>query len=134
MNRLIVAAAIAFASAIPAQKPSPKPAPVPVRGQGCVANGVEAGCLVVRDQGSGTLYNLLISGARPKVGEGIEFTGSPHDGPTSCMQGTPIDVSSWSENDTVKCSSDATPAPGTSSGEAGARDACRFPGFPLRIP
>jgi len=114
MKRLIFAAAVACTCAICAQKPgpTPKPAPVSIHGQGCVTNGIEAGCLVVRDQSSGTLYNLLISGARPRVGEGIEFTGSPHEGPQACMQGTPINVSSWSQNDAVKCTSQSTPAPG----------------------
>lgn len=104
-----------------AQKPSPKPAPpstppppapVPVHGQGCVADGDHTGCLVLRDSGSGVLYNLLISGARPHAGEGIDFTGSPHEAPTSCMQGVPVNVSSWSQTDSVKCSSDTSAAPG----------------------
>lgn len=115
----LVLAAFTFA-----QKPGPKPAPphppspVPVHGQGCVADGVQVGCLVVRDSGSGILYSLLISGAHPHVGEGIEFTGSPHEAPTSCMQGTPINVSSWSQSDSVKCSSDKTPAPDKTSAQA----------------
>jgi hypothetical protein len=104
MNRFRVAAAVfALAAFASAQSPSPKTAPVPVHGQGCVANGVEAGCLVVRDSGSGTLYNLLISGARPQVGEGIEFTGIPHEGPTMCMQGVPVKVTQWSRKESIKC-------------------------------
>ncbi|MFZ0302994.1 MAG: hypothetical protein WAL75_09920 [Terracidiphilus sp.] len=96
-----------------AQKPTPKTAPVPVHGQGCVASGVEAGCLVVRDSNSGTLYNLLISGARPKVGEGVEFTGVPHEGPTMCMQGTPVNVTQWSDKDSIKCPANESPSKGS---------------------
>lgn len=96
-----------------AQKPTPKTAPVPVHGQGCVASGVEAGCLVVRDLNSGTLYNLLIGGARPKVGEGIEFTGVPHEGPTMCMQGVPVNVTQWSGKDSIKCPANETPSKGS---------------------
>ena len=100
---------VALAAIASAQKPTPKPAPVPVHGQGCVANGVSAGCLVVRDTNSGTLYNLLISGARPKVGEGIEFTGNPHEGPTMCMQGIAVDVTQWEGKDSIKCPASETP-------------------------
>jgi hypothetical protein len=110
MRHLAAAAAfIALAALTLAQKPSPKPAPVPVHGQGCVASGVGAGCLVVKDSGSGVLYNLLISGVRPQVGEGIEFTGNPHEGPTMCMQGVPVDVTQWSRKDSIKCPANETP-------------------------
>jgi hypothetical protein len=96
------------------QQPSPKTAPVPVHGQGCVASGVEAGCLMVKDSGSGVLYNLLISGMHPKVGEGIEFTGIPHDGPTVCMQGIAVKVTQWAQKDSIKCPSNETPDKGSS--------------------
>ena len=49
MTRFSMAAIIVFGAAITcAQMPNPKTAPGPVHGQGCVASGVEAGCLVVR--------------------------------------------------------------------------------------
>jgi len=104
---------LALAAAAFAQKPAPKTAPIPVHGQGCVASGVEAGCLVVRDSNSGTLYNLLISGARPKVGEGIEFTGVPHEGPTMCMQGVPVNVTQWAGKDSIKCPANEMPNKGS---------------------
>ena len=94
---------VAAAASISAQAPSPKTAPVPVHGQGCVANGAGPACLLVKDTGSGVLYNLLIGGARPQVGEGIEFTGIPHEGPTTCMQGVPVKVTQWSRKDSIKC-------------------------------
>lgn len=96
-----------------AQTPSPKTAPVPVHGQGCVASGVEAGCLVVKDSGSGVLYNLLIVGTRPKVGQGIEFTAIPYDGLTMCMQGTPVKVTQWAQKDSIKCPANETPDKGS---------------------
>ncbi|MGP8253224.1 MAG: hypothetical protein ACLQHF_14435 [Terracidiphilus sp.] len=114
MIRIRVAAAfLALAAFTFAQNPSPKTAPVPVHGQGCVASGVEAGCLVLKDSGSGILYDLLISGARPQVGEGIEFTGIPHDGPTICMQGTPVKVTQWARKDSIKCPPNETPSKGS---------------------
>jgi len=105
-------AAFAFGQK-PAPKPSPEPqpktAPVPIHGEGCVASGVSAGCLVVRDASSGTLYSLLIGGARPRVGEGIEFTGVPHEGPTMCMQGVPVNVTQWDSKESIKCPDNASP-------------------------
>jgi len=117
MRRLILLVVVlAGAVYVSGQAPRPKTAPVPVHGQGCVAAGVEASCLVVKDTGSGVLYNLLIRGARPQVGTGIEFTGVPHEGPTMCMQGVPLDVTEWDRKDSVKCTQDATPAPGKTAG------------------
>jgi hypothetical protein len=75
-----------------------------VQAEGCVEQGVEAGCQVVKDLNGGTLYNVLIKGPRPGVGEGIEFTGAPHDGPTSCMQGVAVDVVKWTPKKSLKCS------------------------------
>jgi hypothetical protein len=67
-----------------------------VSGSGCVEPGVEAACYVLKDQKTGTLYNLIFVGPRPAVGSGIRFTGEKHDGPTTCMQGQPVKVTSWS--------------------------------------
>jgi hypothetical protein len=81
--------------------PSGKPAPI--HGQGCVTAGVEAGCLVVRDLKSGRLFNLLFRGIQPAAGQGIEFDALPHQGPSTCMQGTALDVTDWARKDTLKC-------------------------------
>lgn len=75
-----------------------------VNATGCVQAGVEAGCLVVQDKTSGNLYNLVIRGARPLVGAGIEFTGVPFNGATTCMQGVAVEVSSWTHDASLKCS------------------------------
>ncbi|MGH9600557.1 MAG: hypothetical protein ACRD27_11890 [Terracidiphilus sp.] len=95
--------AAAAAGACPAQQPKP------VHGEGCVQAGVEAYCLVLKDLKSGTLYDLLIKGARPPVGLGIEFTGIPRAVMTTCMQGTPLEVTNWARKDSLKC------APGEAS-------------------
>ncbi len=79
-----------------------------VRAEGCIEQGVEAGCLVVKDMKSGKLYNILVKGLRPGVGEGIEFTGAPHDGPTACMQGVAVDVINWAPKHSLKCSPKGT--------------------------
>jgi hypothetical protein len=92
---LVLAALPAIAA--PTQKP-PK-----VHGEGCVEPGAEAHCFVVRDLKTGNLYNLMIKGMQPEIGSGIEFTGLPHNGVTTCMQGTAIDVQTWTRKTTLKC-------------------------------
>ena len=83
--------------------PRPQEHPNPMHGQGCVKAGVENNCLFARDLKTGKLYNLIVKGLAPPVGIGIDFTGYPHKGPSTCMQGIPIDVESWSHNRTIKC-------------------------------
>jgi hypothetical protein len=68
-----------------------------VSGSGYVTAGVEAGCLMLQDSKTKTLYNLFfISKRKPALGAKIHFTGTRHDGPTTCMQGEAIDVQKWS--------------------------------------
>lgn len=90
---------------------SPAPEAKPVTGQGCVEAGVEAKCLVVKDVTSGVLYNLLIKGTQPEVGTGIEFTGTPYNGMTICMQGTPLNVTKWTRDSSLKCAPPAAAKP-----------------------
>lgn len=85
--------------------------PKPVKGQGCVAAGVEASCLVVKDVKTGVLYNLFFKGAKPAIGTGIAFTGVPSDMMTSCMQGKPLAVSKWSSVSSLKCPSSPAQKP-----------------------
>jgi hypothetical protein len=69
-----------------------------IKGAGCVEAGVEAGCLVVNNAGDKKTYNLLFgSGKKPTVGMAITFQGSVHSGPTTCMQGTPVNVTKWTQ-------------------------------------
>ncbi|MGA3263005.1 MAG: hypothetical protein ABSC47_03055 [Terracidiphilus sp.] len=74
-----------------------------VRAEGCVEPGVENQCLVVKDVKNGKLYNVFIKEPRPAIGDGIEFTGVLYDGVTYCMQGTPVQVTSWARKDSLKC-------------------------------
>ena len=79
-------------------KPQEPPAPAKtISGLGCVEAGVEAGCLVLRDEKTKTLYNLYFSMPRkPQPGMGIRFRGTKKDGVTICMQGEPVNVGNWS--------------------------------------
>lgn len=104
MNRVMLAvAALVLAGAATTASAAAATDPKQVNGQGCVKAGVETSCLVVQDTVSGKLYNLLIKGAKPAVGIGIEFTGVPFGGVTQCMQGTPVQVSTWTRKDSLKC-------------------------------
>jgi|CZKF01.1.fsa_nt_gi hypothetical protein len=85
------------------------PDPKQVRAVGCVEAGVEMRCLVLKDMKSGKLYNLLVKEPRPKIGDGIEFTGVPFDGVTYCMQGIAVQVTDWTHKDSLKCSQGDAP-------------------------
>ena len=82
---------------------APPPDAKQIHAQGCVASGVEASCLVVKDTATGKLYNLFIKGAKPPIGAGIEFIGHPISGGTTCQQGTPVDVSNWQRKPSISC-------------------------------
>ncbi len=104
MKRIaMVLAALAMAGAAVTAVAGPELKPKEIHGMGCVEAGVEARCLVLKDIKSGTLFNLLIKEPRPAIGEGIEFTGARHEGPTVCMQGVAIAVTSWARKDSLKC-------------------------------
>jgi hypothetical protein len=92
----------------PQQKP-PDPKAARVHGEGCVAPGAETRCVLVRNPKTGVVFNLLIKGMQPEIGSGIEFTGVPHHSITTCMQGTAIDVESWSRKDGLKCTQPTAP-------------------------
>lgn len=85
-----------------------KPDANKVEATGCVEAGVEAGCLMLRDLKSGKLYNLIVKVPHPRVGEGIEFTGTLFRGMTACMQGTPVEVEKWEPRATLKCGAGET--------------------------
>jgi len=96
-------AALLFAWSAPSVAAAPQKPAVQVRGQGCVESGVEAGCLVLKDLKTGSLYNLFVKGMHPAIGDGIEFVGVPHNGPATCMQGLPVDIVSWARKDSIRC-------------------------------
>jgi opacity protein-like surface antigen len=102
MKKFAFAAALLVLATAAATAASPSDAKQ-VKGQGCVQAGVEAGCLVVKDAQSGKLYSLLIKGAKPAIGAAIDFAGTPVSGTTACMQGTPVQLSTWSNNESLQC-------------------------------
>jgi len=109
MKRIALAvAALVLAAALPAGA-GPLPKSNQVQGEGCVEPGVQMHCLILKDVKTGKLYNLLIKGAQPAIGEGIEFTGLPHHGPTVCMQGLPVDVLTWARKPSLKCKQGPAP-------------------------
>ena len=79
-----------------------KPEIQEVKATGCVRKAVEAGCLLLRTLDGKTIYNIFTT-TKPEPGTVITIDGKPHRGPTACMQGIPIDVSSW-EPTGEKCS------------------------------
>jgi hypothetical protein len=97
-------AVLSLAASIPAiATAAPPPDAKQIHGQGCVAAGVEASCLVVKDTASGKLYSLVVKGAKPQIGIGIEFTGVPSSGPTACQQGASVDVANWQRKPSISC-------------------------------
>jgi len=98
---ILMLAAMVLAAAAAGARPAQQTKPAV--GEGCVQAGVEAHCLVVKDLKTGHLYNLFFKGVPPPVGLGIEFTGVPKDGMTTCMEGTALDVTEWARKDSIKC-------------------------------
>jgi hypothetical protein len=103
MSMVLAALAVVMVVPLGAMAQNAKQDGKKVQGAGCVEAGVEAGCLIVKDIKSGKVYNILVKDPRPRVGEGIEFTGTLFDGVTMCMQGTAVEVASWEHKDTLKC-------------------------------
>jgi hypothetical protein len=94
---LLVFGAVVLAASAPAA-PKMLDEPLPhktISGYGCVTSGVEAGCLMVTDTKTQTVYNVYFRGTKPRVGTAIRFSGTPHDGPTTCMQGQAVNVTTW---------------------------------------
>ncbi len=86
---LVLGALLGSAVHAIAEKP---PAKV-IEATGCVEKGVEAGCLMLVTA-DGTKYNIFAD-PRPALGTWISIRGTRHDGPTICMEGTPVRVQSW---------------------------------------
>ncbi len=86
------------------RKSSPSAAAKAITGVGCVGPGVEERCILLTDTKTHTLYNLFFTGKKPLLGSTIHFEGKRHNGPTTCMQGQPVDVTKWTKLDN-SCSS-----------------------------
>jgi hypothetical protein len=100
---LALAAMLVATAAIPAGS-GPAPESTQVHARGCVEAGALERCLMVRDEKSRKLYNILTKEPHPAVGDAIEFTGTPHEGEDNCMQGIAVDVTNWERKHFMKCS------------------------------
>jgi hypothetical protein len=97
-QHLLVFAAVA--AILPAYSQGPQKGPDQkkqlreVKAIGCVRRGVEGGCLVLKTLDGKTTYNIFAN-PRPEVGIVISIDGTEFRGVTSCMEGTPITVTTW---------------------------------------
>jgi len=68
----------------------------PVHATGCVEQGVEAGCLVLKDVKTKTEYDLKFDDKPASVGTAITFDGVSHSGEVDgCQQGKIVHVQKW---------------------------------------
>jgi hypothetical protein len=105
--RPAMSAALAMTCAVPLALTTPQPGSVIATG--CVEQGIDAVCLMLRDRKSKKLYELLFTGARARPGADIQISGTVHHGPTICQRGVPVDVSAWTS---LRSRCDAEPAEG----------------------
>jgi len=82
-----------------------------IQGSGCVENAVETSCHVLIDSKTGDTYNLLFSAKAPKPGTAIRFKATAHHGMSTCMQGKPVNVTSWKKEKGIKCPPPAKTGP-----------------------
>ena len=89
MGKSAVVALLALAAASPAF------ADEPIRVEGCVAAGVESGCLVLR-AADGKVYNVTAAKPKPAIGAYGEIVGAiKSDAMSFCMQGPIVDPAAW---------------------------------------
>jgi hypothetical protein len=65
-----------------------------VKATGCVRQGVEGGCLLLRTLDGKNTYNIFAT-PRPEPGIVITIEGTEFRGVTACMEGIPITVTKW---------------------------------------
>ena len=109
MKAIAIAAAMVCAAACAGARQSQPDTSNPIHVTGCVEKGAEAGCLLLKETETGQLFQLLVRGRRPQPGEGIDITGVPFRGVTSCMQGQPVSVNSWSRSEMQQCTEEEPP-------------------------
>jgi hypothetical protein len=88
-NMLVLAV---LASILPAQEK--KKEVRQVMAIGCVRQGVEGGCLLLKTLDGETTYNIFAN-PKPDVGIVISIEGTDFRGVTACMEGIPITVTKW---------------------------------------
>jgi hypothetical protein len=95
MKRTLLTVAL-LASILPAQdkKQDKKKEIRQVMATGCVRQGVEGGCLLLKTLDGETTYNIFAN-PRPEVGTVITIEGTDFRGVTACMEGIPITVTKW---------------------------------------
>ncbi|HTA68240.1 MAG TPA: hypothetical protein VK776_08175 [Bryobacteraceae bacterium] len=91
MKRNILILAV-LASILPAQ--DKKKEVRQVMAIGCVRQGVEGGCLLLKTLDGETTYNIFAD-PKPDVGIVISIEGTDFRGVTACMEGIPITVTKW---------------------------------------
>ena len=91
MKRTLLILAI-LASILPAQ--DKKKEVRQVKAIGCVRQGVEGGCLLLKTLDGETTYNIFAN-PKPEVGIVISIEGTDFRGVTACMEGIPITVTKW---------------------------------------
>jgi hypothetical protein len=97
-NRVVVLAAAASVALVFAQStqksPERKRELREVKATGCVRQGVEGGCLVLKTLDGKTTYNIFAN-PKPEPGIVINVEGTQFRGVTTCMEGLPITVTKW---------------------------------------
>lgn len=64
---------------------------------GCPTNGVEAGCIILKDD-NGKTYNITSAKPKPKIGsKAIKLTGTISDKMSFCSQGTILEDIKYEE-------------------------------------
>ena len=100
MPKLLVAGLFALAFVTPAFV-TPSLADEPIKVTGCVAPGVEAGCLVLRTI-TGKTYDITAAKPAPTPGSYGEVDGTlKTGGVTTCQQGPAINPATWTEKGKV---------------------------------
>ena len=65
-----------------------------VMATGCVRQGVEGGCLLLKTLDGKTTYNIFAT-PKPEPGIVITIEGTQFRGVTACQEGIPITVTKW---------------------------------------
>jgi hypothetical protein len=109
MKLISIPALAAFLTILGAFAQTQKPGAAPkselrdVKATGCTFSGTVAGCLLLRTLDGKNTYNIFTGDPPPDTGIVIVIEGKPHQGATSCRQGTALDVTKW-ESTGEKCS------------------------------
>ncbi|HEX4596103.1 MAG TPA: hypothetical protein VH157_17585 [Bryobacteraceae bacterium] len=93
-RKIFILAALATILPIVSQAQDKKKEIREVKAIGCVRQGVEGGCLLLRTLDGKTTYNIFAT-PRPEPGIVVTIEGTEFRGVTACMEGLPITVTKW---------------------------------------